>query len=109
MAYDLDLAKQIKEILAGMTGISNKKMFGGIGFMLHGNMICGVINKDLIVRVGLDQYDQCLELPHTHVFDMTGRPMRGWMSVSPEGFETTDDLVKWVEKGISFVKSLPPK
>jgi TfoX/Sxy family transcriptional regulator of competence genes len=109
MAYNLDLAQQIKEIMAGRTGISEKKMFGGVGFMLHGNMICGVNKEDLIVRVGLDQYDQCLKMPHTHVFDMTGRPMRGWVTVSPKGYETTEDLVNWVEKGISFVKSLPPK
>ena len=109
MSYNLDLAQQIKEIFAGIPDISEKKMFGGIGFMLQGNMVCGVNKDDLIVRVGLDQYDQCLEMPHTHVFDMTGRPMRGWVTVSPKGYENMGDLEQWVERGMSFVKSLPPK
>jgi TfoX/Sxy family transcriptional regulator of competence genes len=84
-------------------------MFGGIGFMVHGNMACGVIKDDLIVRVGLDQYNDCLKMAHTHVFDMTGREMRGWVLVSSKGYESKGDLKLWVEKGLNFAKSLPAK
>ena len=72
MAYDETLAQRIRQLLAGQPGLAEKKMFGGIGFLLHGNMACGVIRDTLITRVGPERYEESLELPHAHVFDMTG-------------------------------------
>jgi hypothetical protein len=84
-------------------------MFGGIGYMLHGNMACGVNQDTLIVRVGPDRYEEALSRPHTKVFDMTGRPMRGWIVVTPEGIEEDDKLEQWIQQGVDFALSLPPK
>jgi TfoX/Sxy family transcriptional regulator of competence genes len=86
-----------------------KKMFGGIGYMLQGNMACGVNQDTLIVRVGPDLYEEALSRPHTRVFDMTGRPMKGWVVVAPEGIEEDDDLDQWIQQGVDFALSLPAK
>jgi TfoX/Sxy family transcriptional regulator of competence genes len=109
MAYDKVLAERIRLLLAAQPGLSERKMFGGIGFMLHGNMACGVIGDRLIVRVGLDRYKEMLTLPHTHLFDTTGRPMRGWITVSPEGYASEDDLKSWLDRAVDFARTLPPK
>jgi TfoX/Sxy family transcriptional regulator of competence genes len=109
MAYNKDLAHRIMDVLEKTPGLTEKQMFGGIGFMIHGNMACGVIEDDLIIRVGPDNYQEALAMAHTQVFDMTGRPMRGWVVVSSEGYKTKSDLEAWVERGLIFVKSLPPK
>jgi hypothetical protein len=109
MAYNQDLAQRIRDILGETSGLIEKQMFGGIGFMIQGNMACGVNKDDLIIRVGSDQYDNALTEAHTRVFDMTGRPMRGWIVVTVKGYEASSDLKDWVERGVSFAKSLPPK
>lgn len=109
MAFNQNLAQKIRDTLGEIPGLTEKQMFGGVGFMIHGNMACGVNKDDLIVRVGPDHYDEALTKAHTRVFDMTGRPMRGWVVVSSEGYITKRDLEDWVERGIVFAKSLPPK
>jgi len=109
MAYDTVLAQRVKAQIGDKTGFSEKVMFGGIGFMLYGNMVCGVNKDDLIVRVGAESYDDALELPHAKVFDFTGRPMRGWVMVSPEGTVSDEDLHRWVMKGVDYSSSLPKK
>ena len=109
MAYDEVLAGRIQVVMEEMPGVVAKKMFGGVGFLLNGNMACGVNKNNLIVRVGPDGYDKALAEPHTSVFDMTGRPMTGWVVVSTEGCELDSDLKRWVNKGIAFAESLPPK
>jgi TfoX/Sxy family transcriptional regulator of competence genes len=109
MAYDEALAQRIREVLEGSAGLIEKKMFGGVGFMIQGNMACGVNKEDLIVRVGPDGYEQALNQAHTRVFDMTGRPMKGWITVSAEGYEDQRELTEWVNKGVDFARSLPPK
>jgi TfoX/Sxy family transcriptional regulator of competence genes len=109
MVYNKNLALMIRDVLGKKPGLIEKQMFGGIGFMIHGNMACGVINDDLIVRVGPDQYDEALAKPHTRIFDMTRRPMRGWIVVTGKGYQTKSNLEKWVERGFTFAKSLPPK
>jgi TfoX/Sxy family transcriptional regulator of competence genes len=109
MAYDEGLAERAREVLADLPGFVEKKMFGGIGFMLHGNMACGVNGNELIVRVGPANYEHALGKPHTRPFDMTGRPMRGWVMVAPEGLESDAGLEDWVKRGVEFVLSLPPK
>lgn len=109
MTYDEGLAQRIRELLAEQPGLSEKKMFGGIGFLFYGNMACGVIKNDLIVRVGPENYENALTLPHTRKFDFTGRPMKGWLVVANEGLEEDDNLSEWVQRGVRFSLTLPPK
>ncbi len=109
MAYDEGLAQRVREILEEKPGYNEKKMLGGICFLLHGNMACGILGYDIIIRVGPKKYEESLKLPHTRIFDFTGRPMKGWVMVSQEGLESDEDLFRWVQKGINFALSLPPK
>ncbi len=109
MAYDEGLAQRIRENLTGQSDLVEKQMFGGIGFMAQGNMVCGVLHDSLIVRVGPDRYSEALAQPHTKEFDFTGRPMAGWVMVSLEGYEADLDLENWVNLGITYALSLPAK
>lgn len=109
MAYNLDLAERVSQILEGIPGVVEKKMFGGVGYMVRGNMACGVNKDDLIVRVGPQKYQEALGQPHASVFDMTGRPMSGWITVAPAGYEDEGDLMRWVQIGVDFASSLPEK
>ncbi|MDD5371469.1 MAG: TfoX/Sxy family protein, partial [Anaerolineaceae bacterium] len=86
-----------------------KKMFGGVAFLLNGNMACGVQGDVLIVRVGPEGYADAIAQPYTRPFDMTGRPMSGWIVVDPPGYRTQEDLRAWLQKGIGFALSLPQK
>ena len=109
MAYDEGLARRIQGIMVGLPGYIERKMFGGVGYMLRGNMACGVNGDDLIVRVGPQGYEEALAQPHTKEFDMTGRPMKGWVVVTADGVESDDQLEAWVQQGVGFALSLPPK
>ena len=109
MAYDEGLAQRVREEMIELPGFVEKEMFGGIGFMLQGNMACGVNGEDLIVRVGRERYEDALAQPHTKPFDMTGRPMKGWVMVSPQGVEADEDFRGWVQQGVEFASSLPAK
>ncbi|MBU1101559.1 MAG: TfoX/Sxy family protein [Bacteroidetes bacterium] len=109
MAYNESLAQVIREKTEGTPGLVEKKMFGGIAFLLHGNMSVGVHKDDLIVRVGPDSHDDSLAKPHTRVFDITGRSMKGWVMVHPEGHEDEKALSSWIEKGLDFAATLPKK
>ena len=109
MAYDEGLVQRIQEMLGDLPDLTEKKMFGGVGFLVHGNMACGVNKDDLIVRVGPDRYEEDLAQPHARPFDFTGRPMQGWVMVGPDGYESDDDLKQWVQQGVDFALSLPPK
>jgi TfoX/Sxy family transcriptional regulator of competence genes len=109
MAYNEQLADRVREILARHQGLAEKRMFGGISFMLHGNMCCGVVNDDLMVRVGPERYDTLLAQPHTRPMDFTGRPLKGFVYVGPGGYRSDDALATWVQRGVDFAASLPPK
>ena len=109
MAYDEELADRLRGVMAGRPGVREQKMFGGIAFMLNGNMACGIIKDELIVRVGKENFDYALSLPHARVFDMTGRPMRSFVYVAHEGILTNEGLAEWAGRGIAFAESLPPK
>ena len=109
MAYDEGLAHRIREILSDQPGLVEKKMFGGVGFMLHGNMACGVNKESLVVRVGPEQHETALSRPKAKPFDLTGRPMKGWVLIEPDGYETDEGLKGWVQQGVDFALSLPPK
>ena len=109
MAYDEDLAERVSAVLESVPNIMEKKMFGGVGYLLNGNMACGVNKETLIVRVGPDGYQAALDEEHTRVFDMTGRPMTGWVAVEPEGLKSKEMLAYWVRQGVTFAGTLPPK
>ena len=109
MAYDEALAQRIRAALPGIPGVIEKKMFGGIAFMVDGNMACGVSKDSLMVRISPDATDSALAQPHVRVFDMTGRPMKGWVLVESAGIQADDDLKRWIEQGVAYAQSLPPK
>jgi TfoX/Sxy family transcriptional regulator of competence genes len=109
MAYDEDLANRVREQLAREDAVTEQEMFGGIAFLLGGNMAVGVSRENLMVRVGADQGEVALEEPHTRPFDMTGRPMKAWVLVEPAGVGDDASLAAWVERGVAFARSLPAK
>lgn len=108
MAFDEALADRVRETLGARPEVSERRMFGGIAFMLAGNMCCGVINDDLMVRLGEDG-EAALAEPHTRPMDFTGKPMKSTIYVDPEGTATDEALAKWVEAGADYAASLPPK
>ena len=109
MAYEEGLAQRVREHIGGQHGYEEKKMFGGIGFLIRGNMACGVNGDNLIVRVGPERYEEALAQPYAREFDMTGRPMKGWVMVGPDGCASDDALEAWVQQGLDFARTLPPK
>ena len=109
MAYDRGLAQRVREMLEEKPGFDEKKMFGGICFLFRGNMACGVLNEDLIVRVGVDRYEESMRRAHTKPFDITGKSMKGWVMVSEDGYDDDAALHEWVRMGLDFAGSLPPK
>ncbi len=110
MPYDEDLANRLREALAGEDAISEKKMFGGLAFLLHGNMsVSASRNGGLLVRVDPADTDACLARPHVTLMKMGGRTMDGWITVAPEGLETKRQLASWVERSIAYVKTLESK
>jgi len=109
VAYDEDLAWRVRERLAAEPGLTEKAMFGGLAFLLDGNMAVGLSGAELMVRVGPEASDDALARPHTRPFDMTGRPMKGWILVAPDGVADERELGAWVGRGVSFARSLPSK
>ena len=110
MAYNENLAERIRAEVDGLLVIE-KKMFGGVGYMLNGNMACGILGDDMIVRVGLENYDVLLKRKHTKIFTMKGspKPMKGWLMVEPDGYKTSKHLSEWIKIGVEFALTLPPK
>jgi hypothetical protein len=109
MAYSESLAFRIRDVFKGQRGITEKKMFGGVGFMLHGNMCVGIWQTSLILRLGVEQAAMALKEPYVVEFDPTGRPMKGWVMVEAEGIETDEQLGYWIEQAVEFVETLPRK
>jgi TfoX/Sxy family transcriptional regulator of competence genes len=109
VAYDEKLAERIREVLKRRRGVSEKKMFGGLAFMVKGHMVCGVIGDDLMVRVGPEAYEAALKKAGARPMDFTGRPMKGMVYVGPRGHKRAPSLKTWVEQGLSYARSLPPK
>jgi TfoX/Sxy family transcriptional regulator of competence genes len=108
VAYNLQLAERIQSELNGIPFVE-KKMFGGVGFLLNGNMACGVNKDNLIVRVDPVKHSAFLKKPHAKPFDLTGRPMKGWLMVEADGVKTDRQLSAWVKEGVEFALTLPPK
>jgi hypothetical protein len=109
MAYDEGLATRVRDVLGDRPGLAEKQMFGGLAFLLHGNMACGVRGDDLIVRVAAEVADAAQDEPGTRPFDLTGRPMKGWLLVDPGGHAEDEDLRRWVDRGVAHASSLPAK
>ena len=109
MAYDEGLADRIRETLSAEPGLSEKRMFGGYGFMLDGNMCAGVQGDRLIARVPIDEYPATMAQPNVGPFPAPGRPMRGWVTLSPDAIAEDDDLARWVQSGVAIARSLPAK
>ena len=109
MAYDVSLAERIREHLSLREEVTERSMFGGIAWMVRGNMACGVLGDELIVRVGPEEGEKALAEPHTRPFDFTGRPSRGIVYVSAQGIEDDEVLAGWIDAGAGHAGSLPPK
>ena len=109
MAFDENLAARIRDALARKKGVVEKKMFGGVCFLLNGKMLVGVWREYLIARLGPDQGDEALLEPHVRKMDITGKPMKGWIKVEPEGVENDDQLKSWIQQAVKFVGKLPAK
>jgi TfoX/Sxy family transcriptional regulator of competence genes len=109
MAYDEQLAQRIRGALRGRDGVTEQKMFGGIAFMINGNMAVGITRDELMVRVGPDAHDDAVAQPHVRIMDMGNRPMRGMVNVAPPGVASDADLQRWVDAGANVAAALPPK
>jgi len=109
MAFDEGVAQRIREVLQDRPDVDEKKMFGGMAFMVRGNMCVGVIGEALMLRVGKDRFEALLARPHARQMDFTGKPMSGFLFVDPEGYESDTDLESWLETALDYVLTLPPK
>lgn len=109
MAYDEGLAERIRDVLCKCDDVREKKMFGGLAFLLGGNMCVGVVNDVLMARVGPDAYEPLLSEPHARPMDFTGKPLKGFLYIDAEGIDDDDDLAAWIARGVDFASSLPRK
>ena len=109
MAYDEGLLERLRDVMADIPGVAEKKMFGGLCILVNGNMCCGIVNDILMGRVGPDQYEDYLKLPHCREMDFTGKPLKGMVYVDPEGIAEDADLKAWVDRCMKFMNTLPPK
>jgi hypothetical protein len=109
MAFDEELAKRVRRTLASQRGLAEKRMFGGLAFMLRGNMCCGVLGDDLVVRVGPIAHEAELKRPHARVMDLTHRPMKGYLYIAPKGVATAASLRSRLKPALAFVATLPRK
>jgi TfoX/Sxy family transcriptional regulator of competence genes len=109
MTYDEILENRIQSAIGGWKGVSAKKMFGGVCHLIHGNMFCGVYKDFLILRLGEAAAAEALSKAHTKAFDITRRPMKGWVMVQPNGIETDEALTVWLQKAREFTQTLPTK
>lgn len=108
MAYNEKLAERIRNEMSGIPFVE-KKMFGGVGYLIHGNMACGIHKEDMILRVDPQKYERLLKKPHAKPFDTMGKPMKGWLMVGPSGCKTKKQLSTWVKEGVEFALTLPSK
>ncbi|MCF8197451.1 MAG: TfoX/Sxy family protein [Sulfuritalea sp.] len=109
MAFDAGLAERLRDVLRSRQGVGERKMFGGLAFMLNGHMCVGIIGDTLMARVGPIRYAEALRQPHVREMDFTGKPMKGYVYVAPEGIEEDHALEAWVNISAEFIETLPPK
>jgi hypothetical protein len=106
VAYDEKLAGRVRALLEDKRGIAEKRMFGGIAFLLRGKMCCGVLNADLVARIGAEDYGKTLKRRHVRPMNFTGRPIKGFVYVGPGGARTKRDLQRWLNQCLAFAASL---
>jgi TfoX/Sxy family transcriptional regulator of competence genes len=109
MPYSESLASRIREIFGPYNDVTERKMFGGIAFMVKGYMAAGIVGEDLMLRIGENGFEDALKQPHARLMDFTGRPMRGFLFVGAAGITTRKALAAWLEKATTHARSLPPK
>jgi TfoX/Sxy family transcriptional regulator of competence genes len=109
MVYSHALAERVFQALRTHRGIAEKKLFGGVGFFLNGNLLVCVWQQSLIVRLGPEQATKALNQDHVREFDVTGRPMKGWIMVEPDGLDSDKQLAEWIDRALEFVETLPVK
>ena len=109
MAYNEEVALRVREALGEREGLTERKMFGGLGFMLNGNMCCGIVKDELMVRVGTENYHDALDQPYARPMDFTGRAMNGFVYVDVQGLKEDGALKQWLERGVAYAQSLPKK
>jgi TfoX/Sxy family transcriptional regulator of competence genes len=109
MAFNETLAERIRQALAHKKGVTEKKLFGCFCLLLHGNVCVGVWKQALLVRVGADEYADALKEPYVREFDITGRPLTGWVVVEPAGIQTDEQLTEWIQRAVAFVSKLRAK
>ena len=109
MAYDETLAERVRKVMGDQRSVSEKKMFGGLSFLLKGNMCCGIVADDLMVRVGPEAYEDALANKHARPMDFTGKPLKGYVYVDKGGTKDARSLRRWVERGVVFVSTMPAK
>jgi hypothetical protein len=109
MSYDEAVAKRVRTVLSRHRNVAERRMFGGLTFMVGGHMACGIIGDELMVRVGPDAYAEALADRHAREMDFTGTPLKGFVFVAPKGFATEDTLRGWVDRAVEFVETLPVK
>jgi len=109
MPFDAKLADRVRRVLAGQSRLTEREQFGGVGFLIRGNMAVGVLGDDLLVRVGPDGHEAAIKAPHARPFALTGRPSKGWVLVGPGATQSPASLKKWIDLGVGFARTLPPK
>ncbi|PWT89227.1 MAG: RNA methyltransferase [Acidobacteria bacterium] len=109
MAFNEELANQVRKQVKGQAGLTEKKMFGGLAFLINGNMSVGIHGDELIVRTDPEQTDAALQEPGVRIFDLTGRPMKGWILVGGKGIQDPKSLKQWIRNGVNYASSLPRK
>ena len=109
MAYDEQLANRVRDLLASTPRVTERKMFGGLAFMIAGNMACGIVGSDLMLRLGEEGADAALDQPHVRPMDFTHRPMKTMVYVDPAGIRTRGALKRWIDRATAFASRLPPK
>jgi len=109
MAFDESIAQRVRKVLSEECVADEKRMFGGLAFMVKGHMCCGVVGGDLVVRIGADGHERAVSQPHVRAMDFTGRPMRGFVYLGPPAYRSKSSLRKWIKAGLRFVSTLPPK
>jgi TfoX/Sxy family transcriptional regulator of competence genes len=109
VAYDTEVADRIRARIGPRPGLTERQMFGGIAFMINGNMAVGVSGEELMVRVGEESHEQAVAQPGARTFDMGARPMKGWISVTDDGYDSEEAFGYWIDQGLAYAESLPAK
>jgi len=109
MAYDEDVAQKVREKMSNIVDVVERKMFGGLAFMVRGNMCCGIVGSELMLRIGSEAYPDALKQTHAREMDFTGKPLKGMIYVAEAGFESDSDLNQWINLALDYVNTLPSK